>query len=82
MRTIALSQSMPTVLELLQMAKAESLVLQSQHGERFFLALMDDFEREVESLRNNPTFLDFLDERSRENEFVSLDEIKQRLSME
>ena len=46
------------------MARREPLLLLTADGQEFFVALADDFEKEVESLRRSQSFQRFLDERS------------------
>ena len=81
MKTVNLSGNLPSIADLLQVARRESVVLRSPEGEEFFLALIDDFTREVESLRQNGKFLEFLDTREQETETVSLEEVKRRLGI-
>lgn len=81
MKTVDLSVNLPSVADLLQVARRESVVLRSPEGEEFFLALIDDFTREVESLRQNEKFLEFLDVRGQETETISLEEVKRRLGI-
>ena len=81
MKTVDLSVNLPSITDLLQVARQESVVLRSSEGEEFFWALIDDFTREVESLRQNKKFLEFLDVREQETETISLEEVKRRLGI-
>jgi len=81
MKTIDLTANHTSLADLLDVARQESVVLRSTDGEEFFLALIDDFDKEVEVLRNNKKFLEFLDTRGAEAETISLEEVKRRLNM-
>jgi hypothetical protein len=81
MKTIDLAENHTSVADLLRVAKQESVVLRSVEGDEFFLAWLDDFEKEVESLRQNKKFMEFLDARGQETETISLEEVKRRLGI-
>lgn len=78
MKTIELSTSSLTLKELLQFARTENVLIKEDDGEEFLLAVLDDFEAEVESLKHNEELIDFLDARAAEPK-LSLDEAKRRL---
>ncbi len=65
MKTIELSNNPITVEQLLEWAIQENIVIR-RNGEEFIVAMVDDFEAEVESLRYNDEFIAFLDARAKE----------------
>ena len=51
----------------------------SKLNEEFCVAEADDFEKEVEALRNSQAFQQFLDERSKDKRTISLEELEKAL---
>ncbi|MBW8878313.1 MAG: hypothetical protein JF614_25395 [Acidobacteria bacterium] len=60
----------------LDLARQEPVLLVTPDGHEFLLGEADDFEKEVEALRNSQAFQRFLDERSRSTGRISLAEIE------
>ena len=81
MRTIELSQSNLTVAELTDLAEQDTLILRNANGTEFVLSVVDDFAAEVEALRQNNEFMEFLAQRSRSTQRVSLEEARKRLGI-
>ncbi len=63
MKTIDVSEGKVDLDSVINLARKEPLLLMTADGKEFFVALADDFEAEVESLRRSQTFQRFLDER-------------------
>lgn len=76
MRTIDLSEEELDLEAVIKLASKEPVMLLTPDGREFVLAEADDFDTEVEALRSSPAFQRFLDERSRSNHHISLDEIE------
>lgn len=76
MKKIDLLRQNPSLLEVLELAQKEPVLLLTAQGKQFFLAEADDFDREVELLRASQAFQRFLDQRSRETVTVPLEEIE------
>jgi hypothetical protein len=73
--------------ELLEIAKDEMVLLTTPEGREFILTEVgesgeDDFDAEVAALSRNREFMDFLEERSRETNRISLAEAKRRLELD
>lgn len=81
MTVIELTENPPTLDEIMGMARDGVVVLRKPDGSAFALAQLDDFEVEVELLRNNPDFLSFLKELSREEASISLDDLRKELAL-
>ncbi|HEX9654795.1 MAG TPA: hypothetical protein VGA99_13895 [bacterium] len=78
MKTIELSKKPIALEQLLEWASQENVLIR-RNGEEFILALVDDFEAEVESLRHNDEFIAFLDARAKEPK-ISIEEARRRLT--
>ena len=79
MKTIDLAKSNLSLDEALKSARAESLLLKCANGEQFVVSVADDFATEVELLRKNHAFLEFLDVCKQDKTNVSLEEAEERL---
>jgi hypothetical protein len=81
MTVIELAETQPTLEEVMGLAKDGVVVLRQPDGSAFTLAQLDDFEVEVELLRNNPDFLSFLKQLSREAAVISLEDLRRELAL-
>ena len=77
MKTIELSSNPITVEQLLEWAILENVIIR-RNGEEFILALVDDFDAEIESLRHNDEFIAFLDARAKEPK-IPIEEARKKL---
>ena len=66
MKTINLDEKARSVDDLLAIARREVVLLISKDGTNFVLEEADGFEREVAELGNSDAFMEFLEDRSRE----------------
>ena len=57
-------------------------MLLTADGQEFFISLADDFEQEVETLRQSQAFQRFLDERSASPRRIPLEEIEAEIDQE
>jgi hypothetical protein len=81
MKVIELQHSHPTLDEVMGLAREEIVVLRRQDGSVFALSEVDDFEVEVEQLKNNPDFMGFLRQLSQEKAAISLQGLRQELGL-
>ncbi len=81
MRVIELSQTMPTLAELILQARQENVIVKTLEGEEFIFAEIDDFDHEVELLKNSPEFMAFLDERSQQRGSTTLAEMRKEFGL-
>jgi hypothetical protein len=81
MTVIELTKTQPTLDEVMGLARDGVVVLRKPDGSAFALAPLDDFEVEVELLRNNPDFLSFLRQLSREEVSISLEDLRNELAL-
>lgn len=82
MRTVdVMSETSPSLSELLELADEESLLLKTPDGREFILSEVDELSHEIEQIRNNPELVAFLAERCREKETFSLEDVKRKLGL-
>jgi hypothetical protein len=79
MKTIHLTSDIPSVVELLEMARRESVLVETQEGDFFVISTVDSFDTEVELLRRNHRFLTMLDRFKQEEETIPLEQVEQKL---
>jgi hypothetical protein len=81
MKVIELGKAHPTLDEVMGLAKEELVVLRRPDGSVFALSQVDDFEVEVEILKNNPEFMAYMKELSREEATTSLEDMRTELGL-
>jgi hypothetical protein len=81
MTVIDLTEKHPTLEEVIGLAKDRVVVLRQPDGSAFAVSQLGDFEVEVELLKNKPDFLTFLRQLSREDETISLDDLRKELAL-
>jgi KaiC/GvpD/RAD55 family RecA-like ATPase len=79
MKTIKLTSHPPSVADLLSMAREDVLVVTTEEGDSFVISTADDFDTEVQLLRQNHRFLTMLDEFKRDDESIPLEEAEKTL---
>jgi hypothetical protein len=79
MKTINLSSHPPSVNELLGMAGTDALLVKTQDGHTFVISSADEFEFEVELLRQNHTFLSMLDDFKKGEDTIPLEKVEKKL---
>jgi hypothetical protein len=80
-KVIELTEQEPTLDEVVDLAKEELVVLRRPDGSLFAVAPVDDFDVEVELLKNNPEFMTFLKQLSQEKATISLQELRGELGL-
>jgi hypothetical protein len=81
MKVVELTQSPLSLDELLEMACQEPIILRLTDHKDFVLSAVDDFELEVELLRNNQEFMAYLDELSTQKATIPLEEVEKMLDL-
>ncbi len=82
MKTIDLDTTKLDLDSVIDLARQEPLLLLTADGQEFLMSLADDFEKEVESLRQSQTFQRFLDERSACSRRVPLEDVEAEIEQE
>jgi len=81
MKTLDVSDKLPSVKELLDLASDENVILTTSEGREFILAEIDDFDRELELIRENDELMEFLRLRSSEDKTFTLSEVREKLGL-
>ena len=85
MKLINLAEQAVDISHVLELAQEGPVVLLAPDGREYVVAEADDFDREVEQLRNSVAFQRFLDERSAyqtTKRRIPLDEIRREIEAE
>jgi len=77
MKTIELTPDTPSLHELVELADGENIIIKTPQGRQFIFAELDDFELEVEQLKNSKEFMAFLDQRSKERGTTSIEQLRE-----
>ena len=81
MKLIELNQNQPTLDEVIGIAEQELVVLRRPDGSVFALSAVDDFDLEVQLLKNNPEFMRLMARLSAEKGAISLEELRRELAV-
>ena len=81
MRTLDISANVPSVKELLELASDDNVILRTPEGREFVIAEIDDFDRELELVRQNEELMEFLRLRSAEEKTFTLSEVREKLGL-
>ncbi|MGR3176213.1 MAG: hypothetical protein ACUZ8N_16705 [Candidatus Scalindua sp.] len=79
MKPVDISSNILSIKELLDMAKEESLLVKTKDGESFVISSADEFDSEVELLRQNHKFLSMLDRFKSSDKTIPIDEVEKSL---
>ncbi len=71
----------PTVDELVALARDQLVVLRKSDGTMFAMSHVDDFDVEVELLKNNPEFMALMKQMSQEKAAISLQDLREELGL-
>jgi hypothetical protein len=82
MKIVDLSTEPLSLKDLLELAGQENLILRTPDGREFVLAEINDFDKEVELVRQNQELMDFLDQRSREEKTYTLSQVRKSLGLQ
>jgi hypothetical protein len=81
MKVIELGHDHPTLDEVVGLAKEELVVLRKADGSTFALSQVDDFDVEVDLLKNNPEFMSFLRQLSEDKTAISPESLRKDLAL-
>ncbi len=81
MKTLQLDACGRDLQKVLDIAGEENLILTMPDGRQFVLAEIDDFEAEIELVREQDELMAFLHARSDSHKTLSLDEVKAALHL-
>ena len=80
MKTIELGRQRIEMARILDFAETEPVLLLTEDGREFVLSQADDFETEVEALRNSQSFQEFLDERMKSRQRTPLEVVEKEIN--
>jgi len=81
MKVVEVKNGHPTVDELTGLAKDQLVVLRKSDGSVFAVSQVDDFDVEVELLKNNPEFMALMKKLSRQKAAISLEDLRKELGV-
>ncbi len=81
MKVIELDSPHLTLDEAMVLAKEELVLLRQPDGSVFALSQVDAFDAEVELLKKNPEFMEFLKRASEERATISLHDLRSELAL-
>jgi hypothetical protein len=81
-KTIDLSEIVPTLMEILSQADEDTIILKTPEGREFVLAAVDNFAQEVALVGQNEELMQFLAQRSKEKKRYTLSQVREQLNAE
>lgn len=81
MKTIELSKTHITLEELLEIAGDEIIIISNSLNRKFVVAPVDEFDLEVESLRKNREFMEYLDTISAMEATIPIEDLEKKLDL-
>lgn len=78
MKAINIENEKMDLADIFVLAREESVLLIA-NGEEFILSRADDFEAEVEAIRNSPSFQAFLDKRMECKKRFSIEDVEEEV---
>jgi hypothetical protein len=81
MKTINVPPQATEVNSLLEQARGEDILVRAADGTEFMVSAVDDFEYEIVRTRQNAKLMAMLDERAKQAETISLEEVKRQLGL-
>lgn len=82
MKTIDLSEIVPTLMEILSQADEDTLIFRTSEGREFVIAAVDKFAQEVALVGQNEELMQFLAQRSKETKRYTLSQVREQLNAE
>ncbi|MBC6456246.1 MAG: hypothetical protein GDA43_26355 [Hormoscilla sp. SP5CHS1] len=80
MKTIDLSNKVPTLRKILALAGEDTIILKTSEGQEFVLAEVDDFAREVELVAQKEELMQFLEQRSNEAKRYTISQVREQFN--
>ena len=77
MKTVDLCKEQHSLVEVLALAKSDTVFIHTDSGEDFLLEHADEFDREVAELGGSEKFMSFLEARSKETGDIPISKIRE-----
>ena len=81
MKTITISQNSAEMCALFEQANNEDIIVQLADGRQFILSAIDEFDLEIAQTRRNEKLMKLLEQRAKQTQAISLEEVKRKLSI-
>jgi len=81
MKTITLSVEPAEISSVFEQANDKDVIIQLADGRQFMLSAIDDFDMEIAQTRRNQKLMELLDQRAKQNETISFDEVKHQFGL-
>lgn len=81
MKTIMLPEDPVKIRALFEQVQDEDVILQLADGRQFILSAIDDFDLEIVQTRRNEKLMAFLDDRAKQAQTISIDEVRRQLGI-
>jgi len=81
MKVIEIERASPTLEEVMKLADRELVVLRQTNGKVFAVSPVDEFDVEVELLKNNREFMALMEELSQEKATISSRQLREELGL-
>ena len=81
MKVIEIERASPTREEVMKLADRELVVLRQTNGKVFAVSPVDEFDVEVELLKNNREFMALMEELSQEKATISSRQLREELGL-
>ena len=81
MKVIEIERASPTLEEVMKLADRELVVLRQTNGKVFAVSPVDEFDVEVELLKNNREFMALMEELSQEKATISSRQLREELEL-
>ena len=81
MKVIELEKASPTLEEVMKLADRELVVLRQTDGKVFAVSPVDEFDVEVELLKNNREFMALMEALSQEKATISSSQLREELGL-
>ena len=79
MKAIDVSPNTPTLVEVLNLAGEDNVILRTPEGRQFLLAEIDDFADEIAKVVQNESLMQLLAERSKDTTRIPLSQMHEEL---
>jgi hypothetical protein len=81
MKAIPVSKDSAEISALLEQARTEDVIVRLADGTEFIISAVDDFDIEIARTRQNEKLMALLDERAKQTQTVSIEEVQRQLGL-
>ena len=81
MKTVTIPLQATDINAILDHAREEDILVRAADGTEFMVTVVDEFDAEIARTRKNARLMALLDERAKESQTVSLEDVKRQLGL-